>query len=80
MGLTSLSLSKVSHLSLVGTEAIAGLAPRLRTLELTEVPVLDSALQPLSALGAGLMHLSLRDCSKLTDAGLQVGGGLPSWT
>lgn len=52
-------------------EAIGELC-RLRSFELTEAPVTDGAVQPLSRLTA-LRTLSLRDCCKLTDEGLKVG-------
>jgi hypothetical protein len=70
-GITSLILGKVAHLSMVGTQALADM-PRLRSLELVESSVPDSALQPLSRLTA-LQQLSLRDCCKLSDGGLKVG-------
>ncbi|GAB4819220.1 hypothetical protein N2152v2_006266 [Parachlorella kessleri] len=69
-GLTSLTLSKPTYLSLAGTEAIADLQC-LRSMHIMEAPILDSVLQPLSRL-SGLQHLSLRDCCKLSDEGLKV--------
>lgn len=69
-GITSLSIGKVDRLSLAGTETIGHLS-QLKSLEVTEAPLLDSTVQPFSRLTA-LQHLSLRDCCKLTDCGLQI--------
>jgi hypothetical protein len=71
--LTALKLGRRNPLTPEGAAAVAALTG-LRSLELLESPLSDAALLRWTSLTA-LTSLSLRDCARLSDAGLAAAAG-----